>query len=97
MIGMLAHVFYDVVNKLTTYRILFIVFIFRDIPDPFYERMGLKKYKNCYGGLLDDADDLVMYESKVSAAMARSIHLVTIPKWSRPMVCTWLITTLSII
>ena len=42
--------------------------------------MGLKKYKNCYGGLLDDADDLVMYESKVSAAMARSIHLVTIPK-----------------
>ena len=58
------------------------VSIFTDIPDPFDERKGLKKDKDQFGDLIDDVDDLVMYGSQKSSAMAISICLVTIPKLS---------------
>ena len=40
--------------------------------------MGLKNHKNKYGDLVDEVDDLVMYESQVSCAMSSTIRLVTI-------------------
>ena len=60
------------------------VSVFIDIPDPFYERMGLKKHNNNYGDLVDDVDDLVMHGSQVNSTMASSIHLVAIPNLSMP-------------
>ena len=60
------------------------VSIVTDIPDPIYDRMGLGKYKNCYGNLISEVDELVMYGSQVSWAMASSICLVTIPILSTP-------------
>ena len=60
------------------------VSIFIEIPDSFYDRMGLTKYKNKYGDLVDDVDKLVMYGSQVSSVMASYICLVTIPKLSTP-------------
>ena len=49
--------------------------------------MGFKKYKNKYGDLFDEVDDLVMYGSKVSWAMDSYICLVTIPKLDRACHC----------
>ena len=42
--------------------------------------MGFKEYKNKYGDLVDEEDDLVMYGYKVSLVMVSSICLVIIPK-----------------
>ena len=44
--------------------------------DSFYERMGFKKYKNSYGDLVDEVDDLVMYGFQVSWVMSSTIRLV---------------------
>ena len=49
--------------------------------------MGFKKYKNKFGDLVDEVDNLVIYGSKVSWAMASSICLVTIPKLNRACYC----------
>ena len=62
------------------------VSIFTDIPDPFYERMEFSKYKNGYGDLVDDVDDLVTYGSRFSSVMASSICLVTIPRLQTPCI-----------
>ena len=53
------------------------LFIFLEISDLFYERMEFKKYKNNYGYLVDDLDDLVMYGSQVSWEISSTIRLVT--------------------
>lgn len=58
-----------------------------EISDLFFEITGFNKYKNKYGDLVDEVDDLVMYGSKVSWAMASSIRLVTIPKLDRACHC----------
>ena len=88
-----AYILHNIVRKLTTYSITvsyktytfyFIVFMFKEITDPFVERMGFSKYNNQFGNLVDDAYDLVMYGYQVSAAIASSICLVTIPKKYTP-------------
>ena len=60
------------------------VFICTGIPDTFYNRIGFNTYKNCYGDLVDEVDELVMYGSQIIWAMSSSIHLVPIPKLSTP-------------
>ena len=46
--------------------------------------MGFKNYKNNYGDLVHNVDDLVMYGSQVSWAMASTIHLVITRKLVPP-------------
>ena len=60
------------------------VFIFTDIPDPFYNSMRFNKYQNVYGDLVDEVDNLVIYGSQVSLEMTSSIFLFIIPKCYMP-------------
>ena len=48
----MSHTFYSMVS------------IFTDIPDPFYENMRFSKYKNKYGDLVADIDDVGTYGLK---------------------------------
>ena len=51
--------------------------LFTGIPDPFFEIMRFNKFKNKYGDLVDDIEDLVMHGSQVSLANVSSVKLMS--------------------
>ena len=67
-----------------SYAFYYMVSMFIDMHDQFYERMVFTKYKNKYGDVVDAVDDLVMYATQVNYTMASSIRMVAFPKLSTP-------------
>ena len=56
-----------------TKSLIHYVILFTDIPNPFFENMRFAKFKNKYGDLVDDVEDLD--GSQVSLANVSSIKL----------------------
>ena len=56
---------------------MYYLILFTGIPDPFFESMKFNKFKNKYGDLVDDVEDLVMHGSQVSLAHVSSVKLIS--------------------
>ena len=56
---------------------MYYLIIFTGIPDPFFESTKFNKFKNKYGDLVHDVEDLVMNGSQFSLAHVSSVMLMS--------------------